>query len=628
MEILVTNAGEDPIEIEADSWNLTEYQDAHRAAEFNIQCSRHIPIQRYAHVVATEDGRVLFRGYVRNPKIKNIKTRELSCKGEEDLLLRRHTGRFAYQASARRLIHAFQSDAPNQVADSYNVTRNVGLLFIANSMIPIYGRTVLSPSTPNYDWFALGSDWIYKLAGLGTNSRIGTKDIYFEGILLPRVDTYAELQATALSCWSDENDLWVRCDQDMWGLNLSPGFGARALMSADGAYSTGVEMGTIDLPDTELTGNLQLNFDRIMDVLIDLAEFYGLNPRFRRAADCTYFDALDEPTETEFTLSEENIADITQSYNSDQLVHSLIGLGYGSRDCQHLWAPSDHTWKGIWIEDIIDVDDGFVDALGTLRPYVQAEYDLRQADEMFSITPSADWGHKPQPNNMIRLKLDGEAVRLLQVASAKTDSNGKYEMEIGGRKKDLIDAFNAKDSLERVYSNNEYLVEYGNAITMSGADLQMGDTTHGVCGGASGNVTIPADVYEVDWSHRVTLDVSITANQSPVDCLVFVSVNGADLVVGQPKHYLLGDTISGIDITRVCNYGSASTIDVFVLKNGEWTGANCAAHPTFDLSTTVRMWKRTILGTNVKRGLNKQKITYATWKKLKGNVYRWVRYGG
>lgn len=624
MEILLTNAGKEPIEIEADSWDLKEHQDAHRATDFNIKCSRNIPVQRYAHVIATENRRVLFRGYVKSPKIKNIKTRELTCKGEEDLLLRRHTGRFAYQASTRRLIHAFQSDAPNQVADTYGVTGNVGLLFIANSMIPLYGNTVLIPATPDFEWAALDSDWIYKLAGLGTDSRIGTKNIYFEGALLPRVDSYAELQATPFSSWSDADDLWVRCDENMWGLNISPGFGSRALMLAENAYDTGIRMGNVDLSTTVLTGNLQLNFDRIMDVLIDLAEFHGLNPRYRRARDCTYMDFLDEPVETEFTLQEENITEITQSYSENPLVHALIGLGYGSRDSQHLWAPSDHSWKGIWIEDTIDVDEGFQDSLGSLKPYTRAEYNLRQQDQMFTVSPSPDWGHRPKPNDMVRLRLVGETEKLLQVASAKTDSKGGYEMEIGGRKSDLVDAFNSKDSLNRVYFE-ESMVKFGKAITLSGTSVQMGDLAHGICGGGGGNVTIPASVYEADWSHRVTMDLSITADQSPVDCMVFVDVNGSGSTVSQPKHNLLGDVITGIDITRMCNYGVATTIGVWVVKNGEWPGAACVNHPTMDVSLTVQCWKRTLLGSDIKRPISKQKIKYAKWDKMRKFVIKYSK---
>ena len=619
MEILITNAGKDPIEIEADSWSLKEYQDAHRAADFSIQCSRNIPIQRYAHVVAIENRRVLFRGYVKSPKIKNIRTRELTCKGEEDLLLRRYTGRFAYQASTHYLGQVFQSDAPSQVVDSYGVTGNVGLLFIANSMIPLHGN-VITTGTPAYDWFAVGVDWIYKLAGIGLDSRIGSANIYAEGTLLPRVDTYTELEATAISCYSDDDDLYVRLDD----ASLYTGFGPKMMMLAENAYDTGVRMGTIDLSTSLLTGNLQLNFDRVMDVLIDMAEFYGLNPRYRRERNYTYLDCLDEPTETEFTLSEENIEEVTQSFNEDQKVHALIGMGYGSRDVQHVYTPSDHTWKGIWVEDSLDVDEGFLDSIGNLKPYIDAEYTTRLDDEMFTVTPTPDWGHKPKPNNMIRLRLLGEAEKFLQVASAKTDSKGNYEMEIGGRKSDLVDAFNSKDSLNRVYLD-EYLVEFGKAITTSGTALQMGDTTHGVCGGASASVTVPAAAYEADWSHRVTLDISITADEKPVSCAVFVQINGGENFLCQPRHYLLNEQISGLDITRYVNYGSASTIAIWVQKNGEWTGAACANHPTMDISTTVRMWKRTILGSNIKRGLNTQKVTYATWKRLKGKVYAWVR---
>lgn len=618
MEILITNAEKEPIEIEADSWDLREYADASKAAEFSIQCSRKIPIQRWAHVVATEGNDVLFRGYVSSPKIKNINTRELVCKGEEHLLLRRFTGRFSYQASARVLDHVFQSDAPSQTADSYGVTGNVGMLFMANSLIPYHGN-VLTTGTPAYDWWATGADWIYKLSGLGLNSRIGDADVYAEGLLLPRQSSYAALEATDVSCYSDDDDLYVRLDDSDYNV----GFGPRYCMFAENAYDTYIRKGTIDLPSTVLTGNLQVNFTRILDILIDFAEFYGLNPRFRRTRDYTYFDALDDPTESEFILPEENIAKISQQYNEDSKVHALIGLGTGSQDVQHVYTPSDHSWKGIWLAETLDVEDGFLDTLGTLKPFVNAEYAFRLADEKFSITPSPDWGHKPRPFSMIRLKLDGEAERLLQVMSARRDEAGNYDMELGGRDSDILDAFNGRDSLDRVYIE-DYLVEYGEAISLSGENFVLGDTTHGTCTGASGTVLVPAAVYESDWSHRVTLDISTTTNASPVSCLMVVEINGASNFLCQPRHILLGESINGLDITRYCNYGTNTTIEIWIQKNGEWTGASCAAHPTFDLSVTARCWKRTIPGSTVKRGMNKKTIIFSNWRKVRGKVTRWM----
>jgi hypothetical protein len=619
VEILITNEDADPIEIDADSWSLKEYQDAHRAAEFTINCARQVPVQRYAHVIAKEDRRVLFRGYVAKPRIKNIKTRELQCKGEEDLLLKRYTGRYAYQASTHYLAHAFQSDMPSQTADSYGLTGSIGMLAMANSMIPFNGN-VLTTGTIHYDWWAYGSDWIYKLAGLGLNSRIGAANIYAEGVLLPRVDSFAELQATEISCWSDANDLWVRLDDGGTDETLNHNFGPKITMLAENCYDTGIRMGQIDLDDTLLTGNLQLNYDRILDTLIDLAEFYGLNPRFRRDANCTYLDALDDPTGTEFTIGEENIEEITQAYNSDQLVHALFGKGVGSRDSQHVYTPSNHAWKGIWIEDSMDADEGYLDALGNLKPYIDAEYALRLDDEMFTVVPTPDWGHFPECYDVVRLKLNGEAERALWVASAKIDSKGKYEMEIGGRKSDLIDAFNSKSALNRTYYN-EYLTEYGKAITNSGSDLQLGDYTHGWCGGGSVSVTVPAAVKEDDWSHRVTMDVSITTDQSPVSCMILIQINGGSNFLMQPKHYLLGDSIQNLDITRYVNYGSASTVGIWIMKNGDWAGANCAAHPTFDLSTTIRCWKRTLLGESAD-AICRQSVRYSSWRSLLDAVRR------
>lgn len=621
MEILITNAGKEPIEIEADSWDLQEFADASRAANFSIKCSRKTPVQRWAHVVATEGNDVLFRGYVASPKIKNINTRELVCKGEEHLLLRRFTGRFSYQASARVLDHVFQSDAPSQTADVYGVTGNVGMLFMANSLIKRHGNSLITgQGDPALDWYAVGVDWIYMLTGLGLDSRIGSADIYAEGLLLPRQNTYADLQATAVSCYSDDNDLYVRLDDADYNI----GFGPRYCMFAENAYDTYIRKGNIDLPSTVLTGNLQLNFTRILDILIDFAEFYGLNPRFRRGKTCTYFDALDTPVESEFILPEENIAKISQQYNEDSKVHALIGLGTGSQDVQHVYTPADHAWKGIWIEDTLDVEDGFLDTLGILKPLVNAEYAFRQEDEKFSITPSPDWGHKPRPYSMVRLKLDGEAERLLQVMSTKLDDAGNCEMEIGGRDSDILDSFNGRDSLDRVYLE-DYMTEYGEAVSMSGEDFILGDTTHGSCTGASGTVTIPAAVYEADWSHRVTLDISTDTNAAPVSCIMIVQVNGTSNFLCQPRHVLLGEAVTGLDITRFCNYGTASTIAVWIKKNGEWTGASCAAHPKFDLNVTVRCWKRTIAGSNTKRGMNKKTIVFAKWKQVKGKVTRWMK---
>jgi len=587
MEILITNVGSEPIEIDADSWELKEYRDTHRAAELTIKCSRKVPITRYAHVIASEGHKVLFRGYIQQPRIKNIKTRELLCKGEEDLLLRRFTGRYSYVPSQRRLIHAFKSDVPNQTADAYGVTRNVGLLFMANSLIHYYGNVITS-GTPHYDWVALGS-WIYKLPGLGLNSRIGSANIYSRGLLLPRVYNWDEfVNTTTIGRYSDATDLYVKINDSDHNI----GFGPLLPLFAENAYDTGVRLGQLDQPETVLTGNFQTTYDRILDILIDLAEYHQLQPRYRRDREHTCLDVLKDPVDSEFLLHEDQIEDISQSVNNDPIPSVLIGRGVGSRDVRHMYAPSDHSWKGVWYEDVMDIENGFLDTMGILKPTVDAEYTKRQSNEVFTVVPTSEWMYRPKVNDMVNLRLVGEPTRILQVSSILLDSDGRMELEIGNRKDDIVDAFHSKSSLGQVYID-EYIVEYGKAITITGT-IQLGDSGHDWCTGGLARFTIPEAVYVADWSHRVTADITITADVPPEPMYVKIFVNGLANIFCQPTNYLLGDTIQNLDITRYVYYGSQSELILFLKKKGDWVGADCSAHPMADVTVTIRSWKRTL----------------------------------
>jgi hypothetical protein len=134
--------------------------------------------------------------------------------------------------------------------------------------------------------------------------------------------------------------------------------------------------------------------------------------------------------------------------------------------------------------------------------------------------------------------------------------------------------------------------------------------------------TVPAAVKMDDWSHRVTADISITCDSQPVSCQMSIQINGGANIFCQPPHYLLGDSVQGLDITRYVNYGSASTFAVWIKKNGEWTGANCAAHPTFDINVTVRCWGRPIVG-NPSRALVTPLPKNAGWDVIRNQVFKW-----
>ena len=579
MEIEITNPGAtSPVTIDVDSWSLKRYQDTQRASEFKLQCARRVPIQKFAAVTALDGADVRFLGYVRNSQIIWPDKREITCRGREELLMHRYSGRWSYQVLYVRLVHPFQSIAPPQTPDIYSVTGNSGLLFIANSMIPQYSMT------------AMGS-YIYKLPGWGTASRIGTNAIYVAGDLLPRVSTYALMEATDMSCYADASDLYIRNATHPIGLS------SLAHVSALNAFDTGIRLGNVDNPEIELQGNLQLNFDRIQDILINLAEFYEQYPVFRYASDkVCYLDILADPTGIEYDLPEEAIHSLKQSNPNDLQTHGLIGTGIGSRDGRHIYGANDPTYKGIWYQDVLDVGDnqGWMDTHGLLKTITDAEYARRLEDDIFEVDPG-HWPHRPRPWDTVNLRLEGEPVPPLGVASVRIDNAGKQILELGGRRSEIMDAFNAKRDLSQAYLY-EYLIEAASPINSSGS-LIIGDVTHGWCTGWTFSVTVPASVYQADGSHRVTLDFTMDADVRQQVAVLYIIVNGMYNALCMSLHYLINDPVNYIDITSLIanHYGYASTIIIYCMLKGDWSGShsNCSGHPTAAMTSVVRSWKRT-----------------------------------
>jgi hypothetical protein len=587
VEILIENVGQDPVEIDVDNWDLTRYRDAHRASTLKLECSRRVPVQPYARIVATDGSATLFRGYIEKPRIKNKTARELNCVGEENLLAHRHTGRFSIGPSTRTLLHAFSSDAPNQVADAQGIVGNLGILTTANGMIPFHGSAIVA-DTPRYDWFDHGHDHIYQLGGLGLNSRLGAADIYSEGLLLPRVANYATLEATPISCWSDADDLWVRCDDTIY----SHGFGPRKILIGLDKYDTGVRCGAIAKSETTIAGNYQGEFDTILDLLIDLAEYHTTIPFFRYMQDHTYFDTFENYPTNEFYLPEEHIKTINESVATDQRVHALICRGIGSRDVRQIYTPADHTWKGVWYQNIFDIADGHLDVAGFMRNVGDAEYERLHNDEVITVCPSDNWKQSPVPGDIINLVLDGEPRKMLQVASAKTGLKTSPEYELGARKSDIMEAFNSKSSLSRIYT--EQILTKSSIPLMGSGTLITGDLTHGWCGGFTSTFTVLDSVRSADYSHRVFLDLSISADLDPEPMEVDIQINGVGNIYTQPLHYLANDSISRLDITRLVLYGSLSTLTVFAKKKGDWPAhASCASHPVMNISYTVTCYRGT-----------------------------------
>ncbi len=594
MEILFRNPGtpddEDDQEIDYDDWQATRFLDPHRANQFSIKCHRRNPVLPYAKITAKEGAKIHFRGYVSQRGLV-WKNKTLVCKGDEDLLLRRTTGRAHYLPDTTRLVHLFKSDPPNQTADEYGITWNCGQLFLANSKMP---------DTP----WALedAASWTWRLDGAGTNSRIGTRDIYVlsgvTAIKLTERASLAECKANNYSSYRTATALYIQ---------ISPVDEAYfACILAANAFDTGCSKGIVDNPEIVLA-NVQCNDDKPWEVLISMGNFYEQPPRVRYGADRTYIDSVEDDGSDDaiFDLAESDcVKPPEMAESNDRYCHALTGLGYGSRDCRHRYTKMDLSYKGIWYQDIFEVENGFGlydDAGGLLVSMTDDEYARRRANEFWKAETKPSWENRPNPGHYLNLILQDElgrkeAVHKLRIESIGIRPNGVQIFELGRRLDDIIDAFNPKSALSDVYMY-EYLDEFYTPDSCSG-DIQLGDSVHGLCGGYSCSTTVPADVDDAGNNHRVTIDISIQLKDSNTHILgpatVYLLVGGTQSPQHVFKHYMIGDTISGVDVTNKMNYGSATPLAVYCQFQGNWlpSHANCSGHPTATCNLTIHAYKR------------------------------------
>ena len=288
-EVTITNPGKNatPFVIDVDVEAPKRPVDPHRYSTFQFSCNRwKVPVSQYAWVMVKDSGLILFRGYVYYWKAEGDKL-TVQCRGEEELLMHRYTGRHGYQSAdgpqftytTQLLTHVYEDNEPHQTPDIYNVVHNTGLLYLANSQIPWTLWSIISIAT-NHN--------VYMLPGGGTNSRIGTSNIVVEGKLLTRVATYALMLSTVNSCFGDATNLYIDVDDSYYVCY------ANLHISATNFKDTHVRIGTLDKATTALDGNLQLCDSRIADELINLAIYYGLTPHWRYTDSYTYLDCINE----------------------------------------------------------------------------------------------------------------------------------------------------------------------------------------------------------------------------------------------------------------------------------------------------------------------------------------------
>ena len=269
----------------------------------------------------------------------------------------------------------------------------------------------------------------------------------------------------------------------------------------------------------------------------------------------------------------------------------VIGEGYGSRDAMQKWSIMDLSWKGPWFEEVVTVQNGFMDAGGILVSMTQAQYDDRQVDIRYKAVGDLG-GNRPNPGDYVRLFLDDEkpVFRTLQIQDVEIDPARKTTLQLGKRAFDEIDAFNARTSLGDTYMQ-DYLTECGTAITLSptGA-MTLGDDTDGWGTLSMGSFTIPTVINSVANNCRVTLSISMSSELMDIpkaEGEMYLDLGGTFLN-GYFNHYVIQDTITGIDLTPFITFGVAQTLVVYAKLRGEWIGTN----PTVKMSATLNAYRR------------------------------------
>ena len=288
-------------------------------------------------------------------------------------------------------------------------------------------------------------------------------------------------------------------------------------------------------------------------------------------------------------IYEQDLDSLVQEVAGVPHPHCVIGQGYGSRDAQQKWAAMDPTWKGPWFEETINIENGFLDTGGILIPLTQAQYNDRQVDVRYKAIGEIG-GIRPNPGDYARLWLDGESnYRLLQIQDLEVSPSGKLTLQLGKRAFDEIDAFNAKKSLGNAYLDG-YLTKSANSISNSGT-ITIGDDTAGWGAGCNlGNYTIPAAVNGAANNCRVTLDIALTLAPGVPQAEGELYIDsGGPFQNGYFNHYLLGDPITGIDMTPFINWGAATPLKIYVKLRGQWIGGAPTGN---SLSATFNAWRR------------------------------------
>ncbi len=207
-----------------------------------------------------------------------------------------------------------------------------------------------------------------------------------------------------------------------------------------------------------------------------------------------------------YDLYEDECTEVKRSTVSDPKVHCLIGKGAAG----NVFAFEDENATGIYLMEILGVEQGFLDADGMLTDYVIDEYQHRLQDYQWNVTTRRQLAILP--GDFIKFYPNYENPEELSVISFERNSDGELKLELGARQPDYSDAWEASQDISNGYSSKYVQESHKSISATSTSDFYLNDPTHFSAPAGSIVFNVPSNVKDATLLPRITLDLSISAN--------------------------------------------------------------------------------------------------------------------
>lgn len=421
IEILITNPDGltvKPIMVELPQYD--EYLDKPRRFQAAIEKDSGLDPQGTAKV--TRRGKIILLGHIKKLDESKPEKDTLLLQSAEALLDER-VGQFYRYPAGTRLDAILGSSAGGSV---------VGLLCMANGLIPRGG-------------WELHAGSVYKIAGAGTSSRMGTLTQLYQGVTLLAKDT--AIPTSAGRWWQSSTDLYV------WTTDgRSPRYHQ---MIAPNFKDTLMRLGTISLASTTFTVCYEIGETKIWPVIRSLVLAAGLEYSIRYEKDgYAYLDASatvgqgSESTPVTTYIDGDNAEISLDEMDGDGHIQALIGQGAGAGITQQCAAAFDFVTAGTWREAIYQAGGMFGSMLQTATEKVFSDY---SDPKIYKVdAPEQDWSQGcGNYVGIVRRGAQPVYKRIKHIAMR----DGGMELEVGQRLRTLQEILKGKEEVQNILAS-------------------------------------------------------------------------------------------------------------------------------------------------------------------------------